>query len=448
MRAPKRRPFSRPAIYARRTALTAVSAALLFVAACGGGGDGGRDSGAATDSKDVLLQPVAAQGPDPFTASTARATATPTPAPSTPAPSRPDGQTTPRAIAGSTPGLYGGTHSLATCDVEQQIRFLTGDRAKGRAFAEGAGISQSDIPRWLRSLSPVVLRVDTRVTNHGFRDGRATPFQSVLQAGTAVLVDDYGAPRVRCACGNPLRSPTIIKDPVHQGQPWPGYRPEKVVVINPTTTIINNLVIVNITDNTWLVCDTDSDDARCQKPAVDPVTDPDDEIPDVPDDPTKPNVDPSQLTDDPDASPSPGDSSVGPTPDTSSQSPSTSPTDCPSVLPSASPVPPGSPTPTPTLPPGCPTPTPTGPSPDGVRPLVPSQPDTPVPPTDPDPVVPPEPEPRTESPEQPQEPDPVVPTEEPVPPTEEMTPSEPDPYDPYDPFRPGDPQQRQDTFEG
>ena len=51
------------------------------------------------------------------------------------------------------------------------------------------------------------LRADTRVTNHGFVDGHATALQSVLQAGTAVLVDDHGRPRVKCGCGNPLLDP-------------------------------------------------------------------------------------------------------------------------------------------------------------------------------------------------------------------------------------------------
>ncbi|MGH3907098.1 MAG: DUF6777 domain-containing protein, partial [Pseudonocardiaceae bacterium] len=42
---------------------------------------------------------------------------------------------------------------------------------------------------------------DTRVTNHGYRDGKATDRQAVLQAGTAVLVDEKGRPRVKCGCG-------------------------------------------------------------------------------------------------------------------------------------------------------------------------------------------------------------------------------------------------------
>ena len=43
----------------------------------------------------------------------------------------------------------------------------------------------------------MILRADTAVTNHGFRDGQATELHSVLQAGTAVLVDDQGQPVAR-----------------------------------------------------------------------------------------------------------------------------------------------------------------------------------------------------------------------------------------------------------
>ena len=53
----------------------------------------------------------------------------------------------------------------------------------------------ADIESYVAGLTAVRLRWDTRVTNHGFSDGEATAFQSLLQAGTAVLVDDTGVPR-------------------------------------------------------------------------------------------------------------------------------------------------------------------------------------------------------------------------------------------------------------
>jgi hypothetical protein len=70
--------------------------------------------------------------------------------------------------------------------------------------------ASEDIPQFLDALTPVRLRYDTRVTNHGFRDGEARPFQAILQAGTAVLVDRHGVPRNRCSCGNPLTEPSSI----------------------------------------------------------------------------------------------------------------------------------------------------------------------------------------------------------------------------------------------
>lgn len=83
----------------------------------------------------------------------------------------------------------------------------------------------------MRSLQPVVLMHDTWVTNHGYRDGRAVPFQSVLQAGTAVLIDAYGVPRVQCGCGNPLAPRWTGYVVPTSGTPWPGYNPTYVINI-------------------------------------------------------------------------------------------------------------------------------------------------------------------------------------------------------------------------
>ena len=58
----------------------------------------------------------------------------------------------------------------------------------------GQQLRITDIRSYVSELTPLVLLVDTRVTNHGFRKGRPTPHQSVLQAGTAVLVDRVGVP--------------------------------------------------------------------------------------------------------------------------------------------------------------------------------------------------------------------------------------------------------------
>ena len=93
----------------------------------------------------------------------------------------------------------------------------------------------------------MLLTRDTRVTNHGYRDGRPTPRQSVLQAGQLVLVDQYGVPRVRCECGNPLIPPKPVSTtPTYTGPRWPGFDPTTVIVIQQTTVIINIFTVVDI----------------------------------------------------------------------------------------------------------------------------------------------------------------------------------------------------------
>jgi hypothetical protein len=151
------------------------------------------------------------------------------------------------AQSGGTPGLYGGTQDNSTCSPEGMIAFLEQETDHGRAWAEVQGIDPSQLRAYISRLTPAFLPGDTRVTNHGFRDGRATAFQAVLQAGTAVLVDDRGMPRARCACGNPLTPPTpVAAAPVYTGQAWPGFRPEAVTTIAPARQALDALVLTDI----------------------------------------------------------------------------------------------------------------------------------------------------------------------------------------------------------
>ncbi|MGV9882210.1 DUF6777 domain-containing protein [Streptomyces sp. NPDC003006] len=357
----------------RTHAMTFAISAALAVAGCSG--DGGKNS--ADGGRELFMQPVAAQGPDPFTDSTAKSAASPPPVTRSPQPS-PTGSATPqgtRSVSGGTPGLYGGTHSVGSCDVDQQVRYLTGDQAKARAFARLSGIDQAEIGSFLHGLTPVVLRADTRVTNHGFRGDSATSFQSVLQAGTAVLVDERGLPRVRCACGNPLKPPVALKgSPRHNGRPWSGYQPTRVVVVTPAPRPITNITIVNIVNNTWIerkIGDKDGDQDRVTKPPV-PPTPPPPPTPSDPDEstdesdtpgPTESDQDQDQDRDrdrdqDQDRSQDPGESqdsdeSQDPSrEDVVPNDPGTASADCPSPSEgTGTPDEPSSP-----LPPGCPTP--------------------------------------------------------------------------------------------
>lgn len=287
-----RSPTRRPSVRSRRPgALAALLAAGLLAAGCGGDDDPPRAGGTPEEQRTPLLQPTTAPGPNPFTASTvltsdvapasrqssAGSSAGAVPGPGAAVPGPGAARQSLRTVNGATPGLYGGTHSLPSCDVEQQARFLTADQARTRAFTQAAGIGHAELGSWLRGLTPVMLRADTRVTGHGYRDGAAVPYQAILQAGTAVLVDQYGAPRVRCACGNPLRSPSDGRRPTAQrGEPWDGYRADRVVVVNPTQRELDTLVIVNVVNDTWLERKVGTRGEEDHTPEAPPAYDPGD----------------------------------------------------------------------------------------------------------------------------------------------------------------------------
>ncbi|AJC55272.1 hypothetical protein GZL_02683 [Streptomyces sp. 769] len=199
-------------------------------------------SGGGGSAGELHLETVGSAGPAPYTDSTVNGggTATPTATPSV----APRGDHQRASVSGSAPGLYGGSRDKASCDVEKQIRYLQASPDKARAFAGVLGKSTEELPAYLRSMTSVQLLVDTWVTNHGYLDGKATSYQAVLQAGTAVLVDAQGVPRVRCACGNPLTPPTATgKGLKTQGKPWPGFRDSNVVTVQPAPKPVKTFVL-------------------------------------------------------------------------------------------------------------------------------------------------------------------------------------------------------------
>ncbi|MFJ3897431.1 DUF6777 domain-containing protein [Streptomyces sp. NPDC090083] len=227
--------------------LTAVVVAAVVLTVVLTRSDGG--STATASKGEVFLQAAAKTGPDPFTESTATDSSAP-PVTESPAASEPANAV--RGVDGGAPGLYGGTQNVSACDVEQQIKALQAAPAKNTAFASVAGVRPAGVPAYLRSLTPVQLRLDTRVTNHGYRDGAATSYQAVLQAGTAVLVDNHGVPRVRCACGNPLSPPVAQQTtPKRTGDTWSSYRPQDVVVVTPAPQVVNIFVIYDPHNGHW-----------------------------------------------------------------------------------------------------------------------------------------------------------------------------------------------------
>ncbi|MER7481462.1 DUF6777 domain-containing protein [Streptomyces sp. NPDC126510] len=265
-----RRPWwgSVPRVAIIATAVVAAVVLAVVLSRPDGGGSGASDGGTSTSTGEVFLQPAADTGPDEFTESTAQEDSSASPVtPSGATESAP--QNAVRGVNGDAPGLYGGTRNVASCDVEKQITYFEDAPDKQRAFASVVRIQPSDVPAYLRSLTPVQLRMDTRVTNHGYKNGAATSYQAVLQAGTAVLVDDRGVPRVRCACGNPLTPPVAQQSaPKTTGAPWPGYKASNVVAVAPAPEPVDVFVMCE-PDGEWFerqAGDTGKKDHKTKKP--------------------------------------------------------------------------------------------------------------------------------------------------------------------------------------
>jgi hypothetical protein len=220
----------------------AVTVAILLAASGALGACGGSSKSAGVQGRsEVTAETVSSTGANPFTAAVGSDTSGVKP------PTAPAGGTSGAAkYRGSQPGLYGGTRNHHSCDAEKLISFLEQNPGKAAAWAQTLGISTTQIRDYVTRLTAVVLRTDTRVTNHGYVNGRATPLQSVLEAGTAVLVDRYGRPVVKCYCGNPLTPPELLTSPTYTGDRWSDFDTNHLTIIDRSTTIINVFTIYDL----------------------------------------------------------------------------------------------------------------------------------------------------------------------------------------------------------
>ncbi|MFD7611286.1 DUF6777 domain-containing protein [Streptomyces sp. NPDC059828] len=227
--------------------LALVAAVIVAFVLQGGGSSGGGTGG--KSKGEIFLETTSASGTDPFTPSTA---SHPEKADEAVEPVAPPANTT-SVVNGAHPGLYGGTKNAASCDVEKQITYLTREPDRGKAFSGVLGIRQPEIPSYLRSLTPVRLGWDTRVTNHGYANKAASSYQATLQAGTAVLIDSRGVPRVRCASGNPLTPPVTVKGTkTYTGQKWAAFRPAALVVVKPAEKPMKTVTLFDRERKEWL----------------------------------------------------------------------------------------------------------------------------------------------------------------------------------------------------
>ncbi len=222
-----------------------VLAGALAAGACSGGGGGSSDGDRAKPKEgEVFLEPLGEVGANAFTKSVAVA---PVPAiTATNAAGAPSGQGL-RSVRGTTSGLYGGSGSQQVCDPTAALAFLLDNDDKAQAWVDalnadstlawsgGSKLAVDDIAAYVGELTSVFLQADTRVTNHGFKNGRSTAFQSVLQRGTAVMVDSRGVPRARCACFNPLTKPLPASAAKYRGEQWDEFDQTKLVIVTPGT---------------------------------------------------------------------------------------------------------------------------------------------------------------------------------------------------------------------
>ncbi|MDL5160076.1 DUF6777 domain-containing protein [Actinomycetospora termitidis] len=150
--------------------------------------------------------------------------------------------------SGDTKGLYA-TTTPASCDDAAFLQQLQADPAKLAAWGGVYGLAAKDVPAFVESLSPVVLRAATSVTDHPFRDGAFVEQPAVLAPGTAVLVNSYGEPTVKCYNGNPLTA-----GPATAG----------AVTVTPTTRVVTNFSFTTV-DNSRVVVTPGKPDPKPNK---------------------------------------------------------------------------------------------------------------------------------------------------------------------------------------
>lgn len=142
---------------------------------------------------------------------------------------------------GNAPGLYGGTRDAARCDKAKLVEFLgrPENRRKAEEWARVSGLDgPGEIAGHVKKLTPVLLRGDTLVKNHEFKKGKAVPFDALLEAGIAILVDTLGRPAVQCSCGNPLSTFGHDIDAAdvefdRRNKKWKSYDEKKVSKVEP-----------------------------------------------------------------------------------------------------------------------------------------------------------------------------------------------------------------------
>jgi hypothetical protein len=138
-----------------------------------------------------------------------------------------------RLVAGRQPELYGVTGDPHPCDVVTLANQLDADTSVAQIWGLSLGLTTDQIPHYLNTLTPVVLMDDTWVSTYELTRGSNAPRQAILQAGTAVLIDPLGVPRVHCVSGGPLTPPANgnLTQYRREGEEWTGFSTQTVLAV-------------------------------------------------------------------------------------------------------------------------------------------------------------------------------------------------------------------------
>jgi hypothetical protein len=150
-------------------------------------------------------------------------------------------------VAGTEDGVFAGSEGVAPCLPDELAAALTPEAPETVAWAEVQQVGIESVPTFIDGLTSIVLSADTRVTDHELVDGVAVPRQAVLQVGTAVMVDEFGAPRVRCVSGSPLAPPEAVEDTTsYVGVAWDTFALDETVAVLPAPTPVDDFVLTNV----------------------------------------------------------------------------------------------------------------------------------------------------------------------------------------------------------
>jgi hypothetical protein len=235
--APESAPDSDGSDRRRPLIIIGIAVVVLLVLVVGAVAIGNR--GSSSSGPALTLEPAGAAGENPFTDSVAIGKVATFPKEVRAAITRlrnklPRSKTTQTLVAtGTAPGVYAGDGTTRACDSQALVTYLRKNPGNATAWAKAAGVERNNIASFVTALTPVVLANDTRVTNHGYDNATVAPRQSILQAGTAVMVNATGTPRVVCNSGNPLSATRPIVITKTHGDAWSDFDPKAVTTIKP-----------------------------------------------------------------------------------------------------------------------------------------------------------------------------------------------------------------------